>query len=65
MASASRMGAIRAASLAVMFALAAMVARPLVVPLAAQIWASNAAVVGDTDATDRGVLPAPVASLSP
>lgn len=61
MVSASRMGVVRAASLAVMLALAAMGARPLVLPLAAQIWASNAAVVDGTDATDHGVLPAKTA----
>src|SRR6266436_5208946 len=58
MISLSRMGMIRAASLAVMLALAAVVMRPLVLPLAAQVWTLDATVADGTDPAEHGVRPA-------
>ncbi|MBN9090424.1 MAG: hypothetical protein J0J01_26225 [Reyranella sp.] len=54
---ASRLDVVRTASLAVLLALAAVVVRPLALPLVAQIWTSNAAVADGSDAIDHGVVP--------
>jgi hypothetical protein len=48
---------VRTAFMVVVLALAALAMRPLVVPLAAQIWTSPAAVTDRGDDASQGVLP--------
>lgn len=57
MTGATRIDLVKAASAALLLAFAVVVARPLL-PLAAQIWISKAAVADGPDVAEHGVLPA-------